>query len=177
MRRVLYCTYSLVTILIVLNSVIFLITYGDSGLKYIAFDYFKYDISLRMLEWFFYLTLPCLIFICLISNSMEIEHTLFIQKLLRNDFGVMMISRLMIFRITFCYVMLFPVFFLNNEIFLMILCGGFIVPTIGFIIPILADIKYSFHEYTYFQLLVRVMMLITALSLNAIFLINIFNEV
>lgn len=97
MRKVLFWTYALLTILIMINSIVFLLTYGKDGLKEIAFDYFTYDVSLTMLEWLFYLTLPCIVFICLLSNSMELENTLFVQKLLRNDFGVLMISRLMLF--------------------------------------------------------------------------------
>jgi hypothetical protein len=78
MRFVLYFTYASVTFLIIVNSVVFLLTYGSDGLRKIAFQYFTYDVSLTILEWMFYLTLPCLVFICLISNSMELEQTLFI---------------------------------------------------------------------------------------------------
>jgi len=37
MRFVLYFTYASVTFLIIMNSVIFLITYGTNGLQQIAF--------------------------------------------------------------------------------------------------------------------------------------------
>lgn len=73
MTKILYFSYAMVTFIIMTNSVIFLITYGKDGLRYIAFEYFEYNFTLVFLEWLFYLTLPCLVFICLISNSLEFE--------------------------------------------------------------------------------------------------------
>lgn len=86
-----------------------------------------------------------------------------------------MISRLMLFRLTLSYIMLFPIFFLNNEIILMVICGGFIVPIIGFIIPIMADIKYNKNNYNYYQFFWRIFMLLIALILSGFFVMNLFN--
>jgi hypothetical protein len=87
-----------------------------------------------------------------------------------------MISRLMIFRITFCYIMLFPIFFLNDEIFLMIICGGFIVPIVGFIIPILADIKYNSVMYSNGEMFFKIMTLLIAIFINSVFIFNLFKH-
>lgn len=101
-----------------------------------AFDYFSDKNYLVFLEWLFYLTLPTIVIICLISNSVEIENLKFVQKLVRNENGLVVISRLMILRLILCYFMLLPIFFIRNEIFLMILSGAVVVPFVGFFIPV-----------------------------------------
>lgn len=86
-----------------------------------------------------------------------------------------MVSRLMIFRLTLCYVMLFPAFLIQNEIYLMIICGGFIVPVIGFVIPILADIKYNLNVYGTGHLIFKIILLAVAILVNGVFVYNLFN--
>ena len=39
-----------------------------------AFDYFTNTSYLLFLEWLFYLTIPCVVIIALISNSVEFEN-------------------------------------------------------------------------------------------------------
>ena len=46
-------------------------SYGKKGLLLNAFDYFKNTSYLLFLEWLFYLTIPCVVLIGLISNSVE----------------------------------------------------------------------------------------------------------
>jgi len=58
----------------------------------------------------------------------------------------------------------------------MILCGGFIVPIIGFIIPILADIKYNLAESSNGQLFFKIFLLIIALVINGMFVLDIFGQ-
>jgi len=74
MRKILYYSYGIVTLIFVTNGITFLIAYGNKGLLTMAFDYFQNTKILGILEWLFYLTLPCTILICLISNSVEIEN-------------------------------------------------------------------------------------------------------
>lgn len=176
MREVLHLTYLIVILIIFINAVVFLITYGSDGLRKVAFEYFQGNVSLIIMEWLFYLTLPCLVFICLISNSLELEHLSVVKRLLTNDFGVVVISRLMLFRLCACFLMLLPIFFIQDEIYLMTLCGGFIVPVIGFAIPIVADLKYNYKKYSKFQLLKKYLLLIFSLLLNGIFLVEVFSN-
>lgn len=67
---------------------------------------------------------------------MEIENLAIVQAMLRDDFGLIVISRLMSLRLFLCYLMLFPCFLIKNEIFLMIMSGAFVVPVVGFVIPV-----------------------------------------
>ena len=52
----------------------------------------------------------------------------------------------MIFRIFVCFLLLFPNFLIENEIYIMVISGTIVVPMVGFIIPILCDFKYNFKK-------------------------------
>lgn len=70
--------------------------------------------------------------------------------------------------------MLFPAFLIENEITLMIYCGGFIVPIIGFIIPIFSDIIHNLQRYTNTQLFFKFLLLFFCIFLNGLFIYQLF---
>ena len=93
-----------------------------------------------MLAWLFYLTLPCTILMNLFSNSIEIENYCIKNfDFLKDNFKNIVISRLLILRLIICFLMLSPIFFVKDEIFLMILSGTVIVPLVGFVVPIICE--------------------------------------
>jgi len=52
----------------------------------------------------------------------------------------------MTLRLTICYLLMLPAFFITNEIMLTVLCGAFIVPILGFLIPMLIDFIYNIRK-------------------------------
>lgn len=64
------------------------------------------------------------------------ENTSFIKKYLENRQGNVSISRMTVLRVVMMIVMLFPVFILNDEYYLMRLAGSFIAPLLGIFIPV-----------------------------------------
>ena len=80
----------------------------------------------------------------LFSNSIEIENYCIKNfDFLKDNFKNIVISRLLILRLIICFLMLSPIFFVKDEIFLMILSGTVIVPLVGFVVPIICEYQYN----------------------------------
>lgn len=93
------------------------------------------------LKWMFYVTMPCAIIICLISNATEIENIPFVNEKLRNQRGHIDRKALIIFRLLTTYLMMFLTFLIDDEFYLMIFVGLVATPFIGFMVPVLVDVK------------------------------------
>lgn len=117
-------------------------TYGDQGLHPMTFDYYPDSHFVNLIRWAFYITQPLSILIFIVANSLEIENIDYIASKLKGLDGSMSIPKLLSFRIVLCLLMLCPIFFIQDEFLLMVITGIILIPCIGFLIPILADLKY-----------------------------------
>ena len=117
-------------------------TYGDQGLHPMTFDYYPGSQLVNVIRWGFYITQPLSLLIFIVANTLEIENIDYIASKLKGPDDTMSIPRLLSFRIFLCFLMLCPIFFIHDEFLLMVITGVILIPSIGFLIPILADLKY-----------------------------------
>ena len=101
----------------------------------------------------------------LVANSLEIENIDYVAKRLRNPNGNVNIPRLLAFRASVCFIMLLPVFFIEDEFFLMVLTGVILIPSIGFLIPVLTDLTY-FSDQSKASKFFKIGVLVFSLGLN-----------
>ena len=107
-----------------------------------TFDYYPGSYFVNVIRWAFYITQPLSILIFIVANTLEIENINYVASKLKGPDGLMSIPKLLSFRIILCLLMLCPIFFIQDEFLLMIITGIILIPSIGFLIPILADLKY-----------------------------------
>lgn len=62
--------------------------------------------------------------------------------------------------------MLIPVFFIENEFNLSVLSGIFVVPFLGFILPILLDYIYFYGKRSSLQSNMKLLLLFVAIGIN-----------
>lgn len=88
------------------------------------------------LKLMFYVTMPCAIIICLISNATEIENIPWVNLRLRNRQGHIDRTVLTVFRLSLTYLMMFFTFLIHDEFLLMVFVGLIATPFIGFVVPV-----------------------------------------
>lgn len=120
---------------------------------------------IEVVRWAFYLTLPLTLLIFLVANSLEVESIKYVSERLKREDGSTSFVKLLLFRASVCFLMLTPVFLINDEFFLMVLTGVLLIPSIGFLIPVLADLKY-FSQQSQASKVWKWSLLVFSLGLN-----------
>lgn len=119
------------------SSSLFNQTFGTDGLKLNAFYYFPNSMLVEVLKVLFYITMPCGIIICLISNATEIENIPWINKQIKKRDGFIDRKMLLALRLCTTFTMMFFTFLIDDEFILMIFVGLVATPFIGFVVPVL----------------------------------------
>lgn len=101
-----------------------------------AFEYYQDSHFIKVLEWMFYFTIPLTMCMLMICNVYELENIDYIHRQLSNARNEIQISKLTIFRLAVCYLMILPAFFLEDEFFVLIISGSILSPLLGFFIPV-----------------------------------------
>ena len=110
--------------------------FGDSQLHKISFEYFKGNILIEIVEFFFYLSaiIDDIVFSFVIFNNLE--QIGFVRKLVSDEEGNFSILKLGIVRSVVILIGMSPLLFLNDLFFLRILAGCLIATTIGLFWPV-----------------------------------------
>lgn len=121
--------------LFVIQGSTFLLAYGVDNIQHSSFDYFGKDYySILVLKILFYLTIPLVMILYIITNEMMLYEMSFIKKRinhLKNDKKFRIITRLILLNIFYI-----PIIFMKDEGFIMLIGGCLLSPILGFIIPV-----------------------------------------
>ena len=82
----------------------------------------------------------------------------------------------MIFRIFVCFLLLFPNFLIENEIYIMVVSGTVVVPMVGFVIPILCDFKFNYKKIKGHVLLLKSFAIIIVIIVNFYSILSIITQ-
>lgn len=102
----------------------------------LPFFYYSSNVFVFVLEVIFYLNIPTLLIIFLLTAMLNIESIPFFAKRLRDNKNKSILGRIYLFRVFGTIVLLLPGFFDFNEYFILILSGSFLGPIIMLILPV-----------------------------------------
>lgn len=165
MQKVLLVSFGTILVLFLINGMSFILTYGSKDIQKMPFSNFNNQ-YIRVLEVLFYFSFPATVTIFIISNCYEFEFLPWVKSLLANDKKEMHLGKLYAWRATLATMMLASSFFFSDEFALTVVSGIIVVPIIGFLIPMILDMKFHYKEWSKAKLCFKMGVVLLAMVVN-----------